>query len=76
LRFFGEHHPKASACDVLRKNALENQQLVSALGSALLGEKHLSHPTDPQPPYDLELSQLLWCDNARTGFSRFVVAVG
>ena len=58
LRLVGEHGAEASRRAVLRQDALDDEQLVGALGAALLGEEHLGHAARPEAPDDLEIGEM------------------
>ena len=44
---------------VRRQDALDDEELVRALGAALLGEEHLGHAARAEPAHDLELRDLV-----------------
>ena len=58
LRLIGEHQSEAPALHVLWQNALENKQLVGALGAPLLGKKNLCHAAHAEAAHDFKIADL------------------
>ncbi|MFT3766140.1 MAG: hypothetical protein QM820_11595 [Minicystis sp.] len=59
LRLLHEHRPEPPRRPVRREDALDDEQLVRALGPPLLGEEDLGHPARAQAVEDLEVGELL-----------------
>ena len=58
LRLLDEHRAEAPRRAVRREDALDDEDLVGALGAALLREEHLGHAARAEAPDDLELREL------------------
>ncbi len=58
VRLLDEHRAKAPRAAVCGQDALEHEQLVGALGSALLGQEHFGHAAGAQAAHDLEVRDL------------------
>ena len=58
LRLVDEHRAKATRRRVRGQDALDDDDLVGALGTTLLGEEDLRHPARPEPAHGLELRDL------------------
>ena len=59
LRLVDEHRAEAPRRAVRRQDALDDEELVRALGAALLGEEHLGHAARAEAAQDLEVGELV-----------------
>ena len=58
VRLLDEHRAEAPRAAVGRQDPLEDEELVSALGAALLGQEDLGHAARAQAAHDLEVGDL------------------